>query len=87
MLKLSFEGITSLSIKPIRIITMLGIVIFIISAAMIVFSRLASMISSLWCVGGLMLLSIGIVGEYIGRIYLETKRRPRFTIEKKLFME
>ncbi len=95
MLKFALEGITSLSIKPIRMVTVLGIIIFIISLIMIAYSVLmyfrgytvsgwSSMICSLWSIGGLILLSIGIVGEYIGKIYLETKQRPRFIVEKKI---
>jgi glycosyltransferase involved in cell wall biosynthesis len=96
MLKFAFEGITSFSIKPIRFITGLGIGIFFMSLAMIAYSVIqhfrgntisgwSSTISSLWCIGGLILLSIGVVGEYIGKIYLETKRRPRFNVEKIVF--
>ncbi|MDR2555473.1 MAG: glycosyltransferase family 2 protein [Fibromonadaceae bacterium] len=95
MLRFAIEGITSMSTKPIRMVTILGIVIFIMSLAMIAYSIAryfmgdtvsgwSSMICSLWSIGGLILLSIGIVGEYIGKIYLETKQRPRFTVEKKL---
>jgi glycosyltransferase involved in cell wall biosynthesis len=93
MLKFAFEGITSFSIKPIRFIAGLGVAIFIASLAMITYSIAqhfhgntvsgwSSMICSLWSIGGLILLSIGIVGEYIGKIYLETKHRPRYSIEK-----
>ena len=96
MLKFAFEGITSFSIKPIRLITTSGMAVFAVSLAMIAYSVIqyfrgntvsgwSSLICSLWSIGGLILLSIGIVGEYIGKIYLETKHRPRFTIEKKLF--
>ncbi len=95
MLRFAFEGITSLSIKPIRMVSILGVIIFIMSLAMIIYFVVqyfmhdtvpgwASMICSLWSIGGLILLSIGIVGEYIGKIYLETKQRPRFIVEKKL---
>jgi hypothetical protein len=95
MLKFALEGITSLSIKPIRMVTILGITIFIMSLLMIIYSVIqyfmgdtvsgwSSMICSLWSIGGLILLSIGIVGEYIGKIYLETKQRPRFIVEKKI---
>jgi glycosyltransferase involved in cell wall biosynthesis len=95
MLRFAIEGITSLSTKPIRMVTILGIAIFIISLAMIAYSIAkyfmgdtvsgwSSMICSLWSIGGLILLSIGIVGEYTGKIYLETKQRPRFTVEKKV---
>jgi hypothetical protein len=95
MLKFAFEGITSLSIKPIRLITVLGGLIFTVSLAMVVYSIVqyfggntvsgwSSMICSIWGIGGLILLGQGIVGEYIGKIYLETKNRPRFTIEEML---
>ncbi|GMO59617.1 MAG: glycosyltransferase family 2 protein [Treponemataceae bacterium] len=98
MLKFAFEGITSLSIKPIRMITWLGIVIFCVSVAMIIHfitkhytghtvTGWSSTIVSLWAIGGLILFSIGIVGEYIGKIYLETKQRPRYHIEKFLSQE
>ncbi|MDR2842531.1 MAG: glycosyltransferase family 2 protein [Spirochaetaceae bacterium] len=96
MLKFAFEGITSLSIKPIRLITCLGIILFGISIGMIIYFIVrhfgghtivgwSSMIVSIWGIGGLILLSIGIVGEYIGKIYLETKRRPRYKIEKFIY--
>ena len=93
MIKFAVEGITSFSIKPIRMITSLGFLLFFVSIAMIIFffiryftghvvSGWASIVCSIWGIGGLILLSIGIVGEYIGKIYLETKHRPRFHIEK-----
>ncbi|MDR2792562.1 MAG: glycosyltransferase family 2 protein [Treponema sp.] len=96
MLKFAFEGITSFSVKPVRFITGLGVGIFFMSLVMIAYTVIqdirgntvsgwSSTISSLWCIGGLILLSIGVVGEYIGKIYLETKRRPRFNIEKIVF--
>ena len=92
MLALAWEGITSLSIQPIRVITWTGIIIFIISMIMIIYSLVsffigatvsgwASTLCSIWALGGLQLLAIGIIGEYIGKIYLETKRRPRFIVE------
>jgi hypothetical protein len=95
MLKLAFDGITSFSIKPIRLITALGGLIFTVSLVMIVYSITqyfrgntvsgwSSMICSIWGIGGLILLGQGIVGEYIGKIYLETKNRPRFTVEEML---
>ena len=98
MLQFAFEGITAFSIKPLRLITVLGVLIFTVSVAMIVYfivnyfygntiSGWASIACSLWGIGGLILFSIGIVGEYIGKIYLETKRRPRFHIEKYLSKE
>jgi len=93
MLAFAFEGITSLSTRPIRLITTLGISIFAISIIMLIYSVVryfmgatvvgwASMVTSIWAIGGLQLLAIGIIGEYIGKIYLETKKRPRFIIEK-----
>lgn len=93
MLALAWEGITSLSIQPIRMITGLGAIIFIISFIMIIYSIIsliagtavsgwASTLCSIWALGGLQLLAIGIIGEYIGKIYLETKRRPRFIVEE-----
>lgn len=93
MLALAWEGITSLSIQPIRIITWLGAIIFIISIIMIIYSLIsliagtavsgwASTLCSIWALGGLQLLAIGIIGEYIGKIYLEAKRRPRFIVEE-----
>lgn len=92
MLSFAMEGITSLSTKPIRYITMLGFLIFIIAIAMLVYSIVrwamghtilgwASVMCSVWAIGGLILLSLGVIGEYIGKIYLETKGRPRFLIE------
>jgi len=98
MLQFAFEGITSFSIKPLRLITLLGILLFTVSIAMIVYffvryfsghtiSGWASIACSLWGIGGLLLFSIGIVGEYIGKIYLEVKRRPRYHVEKYLFMQ
>jgi glycosyltransferase involved in cell wall biosynthesis len=96
MLQFAFEGITSFSIKPVRLITFFGVLLFTISLAMIVYffiryfsghtiSGWASIACSLWGIGGLILLSIGIIGEYIGKIYLEAKHRPRFHIEKFLY--
>ena len=92
MLALAWEGITSLSIQPIRIITWAGLVIFLISLVMIIYSLIsyfvgaavsgwASTLCSIWALGGLQLLAIGIIGEYIGKIYLEAKRRPRYIVE------
>ena len=98
MLAFAFEGITSLTIEPIRLITRLGFTISLLSLLVLlwIFYRYftggvvagwASTLASLWFLGGLVLLSIGIVGEYIGKIYLETKRRPRFIISEFLFSE
>ena len=95
MLSFAMEGITSLSTKPIRYITMLGFLIFLVSILMLIYSVVrwatgdtiigwASVICSVWAIGGLILLSLGVIGEYIGKIYLETKGRPRFLIREVL---
>lgn len=92
MLHFAAEGITSLSTKPIRYITLMGILIFLVSIIMIIsfiitwgwgetVSGWASVICSVWGIGGLIMLSLGIIGEYIGKLYLESKHRPRFLIE------
>lgn len=98
MLSFAIEGITSLSTKPIRLITGLGFFIFIISIGMLIYSLIrhfmgativgwTTLMVSVWAIGGLILLSLGVVGEYIGKIYLETKARPRFIIESFLNAE
>lgn len=95
MLALAVDGITSLSIKPIRMIVFLGMLIFVCSIAMLAYSLVqhflgntsigwTSLIVSIWAIGGLQLLAIGVIGEYIGKIYLETKARPKYIIEKEL---
>ena len=95
MLALAWEGITSLSIQPIRMITWLGAIVFGISLIMIIYSLISffcgwtvsgwsSLLCSIWAIGGLQLLAIGVIGEYIGKIYMETKRRPRFIVDKVL---
>lgn len=95
MLALAVDGITSLSIKPIRFIVFLGFMIFMCSILMLIYSLVqhflgntsigwTSLIVSIWAIGGLQLLAIGVIGEYIGKIYLETKARPRYIIEKVL---
>ena len=95
MLSFAMEGSTSLSTTPIRYITLLGFLVFLVSIAMLIYSVVrwangatvlgwASVICSVWAIGGLILLSLGIIGEYIGKIYLETKGRPRFLIREVL---
>ena len=94
MLGLAFDGITSLSIKPIRLITGLGILTSLISFLFIIWilvshfvgntvSGWSSTVTIVAFIGGIQLISIGIIGEYIGKIYLETKRRPRYIIDKR----
>ena len=98
MLALAWEGITSLSVKPIRIITFIGLISVLISIIMLLIFLIqwicgvtvagwTSIIFSIWLLGGLQIFAIGIVGEYIGKIYLETKHRPRFIVEKFLHDE
>lgn len=98
MMAFAWEGITSLSITPIRFITSLGTTLFVISLFMMAYSVIrklmgatvtgwSSIAVSLWMIGGLVLLSIGIVGEYIGKIYLETKARPRYIVEEEKVSE
>lgn len=95
MLAFAMEGITSLSTKPIRMITDLGIFIFFMSFVILIYSLVrhftgetvvgwTTIVVSIWAIGGLILLSLGIIGEYIGKIYLETKARPRYIIESYL---
>ncbi len=95
MIAFAMEGITSLSIKPIRMITTLGVGIFTISIIMLIYFLIrhfmgetvqgwTSTVVSIWAIGGLQLLAIGIIGEYIGKIYLETKERPKFIVDKYL---
>ena len=93
MMSFAIEGITSLSTKPIRMITAIGFFIFIVSIGMLIYSLIrhftgativgwTTLMVSVWAIGGLILLSLGVVGEYIGKIYLETKARPRYIIEQ-----
>ncbi len=91
MLKLAFDGITSLSVKPIRMITVTGLIIFFLSLIGIVWSVItalcgravpgwASTACIVFLMGGLQALFMGVIGEYIGKIYLEAKGRPRYII-------
>ena len=93
MVGFALEGITSFSIRPIRWVSLLGVMSLVIGFAMMVYTIVstvrgdvvagwASLMISIWLVGGLIMLSLGIVGEYIGKIYLEAKGRPRYIIEK-----
>lgn len=93
-LKLALNGITSFSIKPLHFISALGACCFVIAVLMTIYSILmyfenkiipgwASIFVSIYFLGGIQLLSIGIIGEYIGKIYKETKQRPNFILEEK----
>ena len=98
MLAFAMEGITSLSTKPLKMITGLGFFVFAVSIVMLIYSIVRwamgetiigwpSLICSVWAIGGLILLSLGVIGEYIGKIYLETKERPRFLVREVLDKE
>lgn len=91
MLSFAFDGITSFSIKPITMILILGIIIMFFSIVAIIYTLIsylnghsvagwASLMISIWFLSGVQLFGIGLIGEYIGKVYLETKRRPRYHI-------
>ena len=94
MLKLAFDGITSLSVKPIRIITVTGLIISLLSVIGIIWALITAMTghavagwASTACIvcfiGGMQALFLGVIGEYIGKIYLEVKARPRYIISER----
>lgn len=93
MLALAWQGITSLSIKPIRMIMWLGIIIFLLALIFGIYTLItffcgvtvsgwASIFISVWALGGLQLFAIGVIGEYLGKVYLETKHRPRYIVDE-----
>lgn len=93
MLNFAIDGITSFSVKPVRMIFLLGLIFVLISFGILLYVLIsyfthnvapgwASIILSIWFVGGCVLIGLGIVGEYIGKIYIEVKDRPRYNIEK-----
>jgi len=95
MIAFALDGITSFSVKPIRLITMLGFLFSVISVFAGIYALVqnfmghtesgwTSLMISVWLLGGLMLMSIGLIGEYIGKIYEEVKQRPRYIIESNL---
>ncbi len=98
MLGLAIDGITSFSIRPITMISILGVFVILCSVAAAVYTLIslisggttpgwASLMFSIWFIGGVQLLSIGLIGQYIGKVYLEVKRRPRYQIETILYHE
>lgn len=93
MLNFAIDGITSFSVKPLRLITAFGVIFLLIALGIICWALYAfaaghtipgwtSLLVSLWLIGGAILTAIGVIGEYIGKIYKEVKRRPRYFIEK-----
>ena len=95
MLSFAFDGITSFSVKPLRLILFLGAVIFALSLIMLLWTLIrwiagatvsgwASLMCSIWMIGGIQLLALGVIGEYMGKVYSEAKARPRFIIERVL---
>lgn len=96
MMSFAVDGITSFSIKPVRMVLSLGIIFTLIALAMFAYALVAyftgravsgwaSLIMSLWFIGGCVLIGLGIVGIYIGKIYIEVKDRPRYNVETELF--
>lgn len=92
MISFALEGITSFSVKPIRMVFLTGVVVFSISLFILMYSLIqwglgntitgwTTTVASIWAIGGIQILCIGIVGEYIGKIYMETKSRPKFIID------
>ncbi len=95
MLSFALDGITSFSVRPLRYIVMLGMLFILISLAAIIYGVVVyfegktipgwtSLLVSVWFIGGSILMAVGIIGEYIGKIYKEVKRRPRYFIEKEI---
>ena len=95
MLNFAWDGITSFSVKPIRFVLNIGVVIFILSLIVLLYCLVVKLMGktvegwtfltcSIWLVAGIQMLSLGIIGEYIGKVYSETKSRPRFIISENL---
>ncbi len=95
MLSFAFDGITSFSVKPIRMITWLGVLIFFASIIMLLVLLIqklfgytvqgwTTLMGSIWMIGGIQLLCLGMIGEYVGKIYAEVKQRPRFIVDQLL---
>lgn len=95
MLNFAWDGITSFSVKPLRLICIMGFVILFISLIIMIYSLIRKLTGntvdgwtfitiSIWLIGGIQMISTGIIGEYIGKVYNETKRRPRYIISRNL---
>ncbi len=95
MLSFSIDGITSFSVAPLKFITFLGLAMTLVAIVMIIFALVehfqgktiqgwTSMLVSMWFIGGIITTGVGITGVYIGKIYTEVKRRPRYFIEERV---
>ena len=95
MLNFAWDGITSFSVKPLRMICSIGFIILFISIAIMIYSLIRKLTGntvdgwtflsiSIWFIGGIQMISLGIIGEYIGKVYTEVKARPRYIIEENL---
>ena len=98
MVAFAWDGITSLTIAPIRLILILGMVACLLAIGMVVYAVIlkilgltvhgwSSLMVSMWFLGGVQLISLGVIGEYIGKLMTEIKGRPRYTIQTKLVGE
>lgn len=96
MIQLAASGITSFSVRPLQLILFCGIFFFLVSIVMLIYALVVfahdgsvpgwtSTVAPIWLLGGIQLLALGIVGEYIGKIYMETKHRPRYEVDKVLW--
>jgi glycosyltransferase involved in cell wall biosynthesis len=96
MLAFAIDGITSCSVKPIRLITSLGLLLFTVSVVLLIYffavwamghtvAGWTTIVLSVWGIGGLQLLALGVIGEYVGKIYMEVKQRPRYLIADVLY--
>ena len=93
MLAFAIDGITSFSVRPLRLISIVGLSVMLVALAVIVYGLVSwlcgrtiqgwtSLLVSLWFIGGAILVALGVIGEYVGKIYAEVKRRPRYFIEE-----
>ena len=93
MFHLAFDGITSFSIRPIRLVSTIGFIISLLSLTITLYAIITKIsgntvsgwtftICSIWLLGGVQIASIGLIGEYVGKTYIETKHRPKYHIEK-----
>ena len=98
MIAFAMEGITSLSNKPIRLVTLAGVICGLLGVVMAIYVLVslfrghsvagwASIMMSIWLLGGMQLVALGLIGEYVGKIYMETKRRPKFILEEYIHAE